>query len=357
MDHDSDDAALSVKKQAIEKKKHTVLPLLSSDLFSILVQTVMLAPSFFLIPHIYSKLVNVLYLCHLHQVSKALQVKWDKQPLISTLKKQQAAEQVSQKEEEMEQYTLTFLRRVALFTQVILGKSGLQMCHTNADLLQYLGINKQLFKLEELDAKSLELVATWEKQLEFAVQGVATTSYAASAQDYLNLSIQMCAPPRPFQFVHLPRLYQTLFFKHHEMSCSSCGKKLACPAVDLIRGNVMWIKQCTCKLPQQISLLVGAASLLTGECTKYCRRELGGNGVFLLIPFSTILVLRDSRKSVLPSPYFDQFGEEDRNLKRGVPLYLDEKRYQEHARTYLMNSWDQDTLILQLSDNVNAHIY
>ena len=60
--------------------------------------------------------------------------------------------------------------------------------------------------------------------------------------------------------------------------------------------------------------------------------------MMLLINKGTMLLFRDNRATFYPSPYVDQYGEEDVNLRRGRPLRLSEGRfdglvslYREHA--------------------------
>ncbi|XP_021886840.1 E3 ubiquitin-protein ligase PRT6 [Carica papaya] len=70
---------------------------------------------------------------------------------------------------------------------------------------------------------------------------------------------------------------------------------------------------------------------------KSCCRESGcythamacgaGTGVFLSIRRTTILLQRCARQSPWPSPYLDAFGEEDMEMQRGKPLYLNQERY------------------------------
>ncbi|KAG5407984.1 hypothetical protein IGI04_004303 [Brassica rapa subsp. trilocularis] len=65
-----------------------------------------------------------------------------------------------------------------------------------------------------------------------------------------------------------------------------------------------------------------------------------GTGVYLLIRRTTILLQRFARQSPWPSPYLDTFGEEDIEMARGKPLYLNEERYA--ALTYMVGSHGLD---------------
>jgi len=43
------------------------------------------------------------------------------------------------------------------------------------------------------------------------------------------------------------------------------------------------------------------------------------------------------RGGTLPAPYLDMYGEADKGLKRGNPLYLDQAKYEELNRMWLRN--------------------
>ena len=49
--------------------------------------------------------------------------------------------------------------------------------------------------------------------------------------------------------------------------------------------------------------------------------------LFLQLKRTTLLLLSGPRAAVLPSPYLDQHGEEDRNLSRGKVLYKNAERW------------------------------
>merc|ERR1711981_1117956 len=70
----------------------------------------------------------------------------------------------------------------------------------------------------------------------------------------------------------------------------------------------------------------------------------GGTGIFLSVNSSTIIVVRGKRACVWGSVFLDFFGEEDKELKRGKPLYLNEKRYQ-----LLEHQWVSHKLIIPIN--------
>jgi len=75
-----------------------------------------------------------------------------------------------------------------------------------------------------------------------------------------------------------------------------------------------------------------------GGCTSHARNCCADVGIFLRIR-ECIIVLHSkvTRGTFLPAPYIDEFGETDKGLKRGNPLYLDPEKYEELNRMWLRN--------------------
>ncbi|OMO66313.1 Zinc finger, N-recognin [Corchorus capsularis] len=135
-----------------------------------------------------------------------------------------------------------------------------------------------------------------------------------------------CNPAVPFKLMSLPHVYQDLLQRYIKQCCPECKNVLDEPAVCLLCGR------------------------LCSPSWKPCCRESGciahamtcgaGIGVFLLIRRTTILLQRCARQAPWPSPYLDAFGEEDLEMHRGRPLYLNEERYA--ALTYMVASHGLD---------------
>jgi Proteolysis_6 C-terminal len=64
-----------------------------------------------------------------------------------------------------------------------------------------------------------------------------------------------------------------------------------------------------------------------GACTIHARKTASGIGIFFLVQKCTILLMHNNKSAYSPSIYVDEHGEEDPQLKRGLPLYLNEARY------------------------------
>ncbi|KAL4165891.1 hypothetical protein KRP22_014598 [Phytophthora ramorum] len=63
-----------------------------------------------------------------------------------------------------------------------------------------------------------------------------------------------------------------------------------------------------------------------GACTHHAITCGAGVGLFFLMRSSSVLLVFGPRSSYFGSPYLDMFGEEDINVRRGRPLYLNAKR-------------------------------
>jgi Proteolysis_6 C-terminal len=64
-----------------------------------------------------------------------------------------------------------------------------------------------------------------------------------------------------------------------------------------------------------------------GACTMHARKTASGVGVFFLVQKCTILLMHNNKSAYSPSIYVDEHGEEDPQLRRGRPLYLNDARY------------------------------
>lgn len=72
----------------------------------------------------------------------------------------------------------------------------------------------------------------------------------------------------------------------------------------------------------------------------------GGVAVFLMIRKTNILLQRCARQASWPSPYLDAFGEEDIDMYRGKPLYLNEERYKALTEMVASHGLDRSSIVL-----------
>ncbi|KAB1279146.1 E3 ubiquitin-protein ligase UBR3, partial [Camelus dromedarius] len=65
-----------------------------------------------------------------------------------------------------------------------------------------------------------------------------------------------------------------------------------------------------------------------------------GTGIFLLINASVIIIIRGHRFCLWGSVYLDAHGEEDRDLRRGKPLYICKERYKVLEQQWISHTFD-----------------
>uniref|UniRef100_A0A673NJ08 E3 ubiquitin-protein ligase n=1 Tax=Sinocyclocheilus rhinocerous TaxID=307959 RepID=A0A673NJ08_9TELE len=130
------------------------------------------------------------------------------------------------------------------------------------------------------------------------------------------------------RLLHLPDNYNTIFQYYHRKSCTSCGKTPKDPALCLVCGAFVCLKGHCCK--QQ-----GVC-----ECVLHSQHCGAATGIFLLINASVIIIIRGHRFCLWGSVYLDAHGEEDRDLRRGKPLYLCEERYRVLEQQWVSHTFD-----------------
>ncbi|XP_048127654.1 E3 ubiquitin-protein ligase PRT6 isoform X2 [Rhodamnia argentea] len=145
--------------------------------------------------------------------------------------------------------------------------------------------------------------------------------------------IVRCVPVVPFKLMQLPYLYQDLLQRYIKQQCPDCNTVVEEPALCLLCGRLCspkWKPCCRKRGCQSHAFACGA-----------------GIAIFLLIRRTMILFQSSARQALWPSPYLDAFGEEDIDLNRGKPLFLNEERYA--ALTYMVASHglDQSTKVLR----------
>ncbi|XP_073701139.1 E3 ubiquitin-protein ligase ubr3 [Garra rufa] len=171
----------------------------------------------------------------------------------------------------------------------------------------------------EWNISAFDLISQWCSE----VFGLSDTP----AQQSVSLLVQnpQWAAPR---LLHLPDNYNTIFQYYHRKSCTSCSKTPKDPALCLVCGAFVCLKGHCCK--QQ-----GVC-----ECVLHSQHCGAATGIFLLINASVIIIIRGHRFCLWGSVYLDAHGEEDRDLRRGKPLYLCEERYRVLEQQWVSHTFD-----------------
>uniref|UniRef100_A0AAQ4S819 E3 ubiquitin-protein ligase n=1 Tax=Gasterosteus aculeatus aculeatus TaxID=481459 RepID=A0AAQ4S819_GASAC len=153
---------------------------------------------------------------------------------------------------------------------------------------------------------AFDLVTQWCAEVTGLSQMQADQSLALLVQEP-----QWTAP----RLLQLPDNYNIIFQYYHRKACSACKKVPKDPALCLVCGAFVCLKGVCCK--QQ-----GVC-----ECVLHSQHCGAATGIFLLINASVIIIIRGHRFCLWGSVYLDAHGEEDRDLRRGKPLFLCEERY------------------------------
>uniref|UniRef100_A0A182TE85 E3 ubiquitin-protein ligase n=1 Tax=Anopheles melas TaxID=34690 RepID=A0A182TE85_9DIPT len=130
-----------------------------------------------------------------------------------------------------------------------------------------------------------------------------------------SLIVQQHIDWRQPKLLGLPREYERLFTYYHEQPCQRCQNVPKESSICLLCGTIVCIKQSCCKVRDYC------------EAVRHSISCGGGTGIFLVITSTYIIVIRGHRACLWGSLYLDDYDEEDRDLKRGKPLYLSEDRF------------------------------
>ncbi|XP_075538293.1 ubr3 ubiquitin ligase isoform X3 [Dermacentor variabilis] len=133
------------------------------------------------------------------------------------------------------------------------------------------------------------------------------------------------AQPR---LLSLPGRYDELFQYYHSRACSNCHSVPKDPSVCLVCGTLVCLRESCCR--QQAHFEAVHHSINCGA----------GTAIYLAVNSSTVIVIRGKRACLWGSVYLDSFGEEDRDLKRGKPLYLSVERYQLLQQQWTTHAFD-----------------
>jgi len=139
------------------------------------------------------------------------------------------------------------------------------------------------------------------------------------------------------QLLRLHQQFDQIFQFYHKKQCDQCGKVPKDPAVCLMCGTMVCMRENCCR-----KNIIGNQVNKDAAC-ETVRHSIecgGGTGIFLSVNSSTIIVVRGKRACVWGSVFLDFFGEEDKELKRGKPLYLNEKRYQLLEHQWVSHKFD-----------------
>ncbi|KAI8897884.1 hypothetical protein BC833DRAFT_620830 [Globomyces pollinis-pini] len=174
-----------------------------------------------------------------------------------------------------------------------------------------------------------DLTATWCEHL-----------FKQNPQYWLNLCEKLQAPnalvttlpllridqPTQFELIKLPIRLETLFEEALKRTCDNCKTVPEDPAICLLCGMFVCSQSFCCSEDNR------------GECNLHSDICGSKTGIFLSLKKCSILFLHKGQGCFINPPYLDSHGEVDLGLRRGRPLFLNQRRYDEVRRCWLSHS-------------------
>uniref|UniRef100_A0A674MQ45 E3 ubiquitin-protein ligase n=1 Tax=Takifugu rubripes TaxID=31033 RepID=A0A674MQ45_TAKRU len=307
------------------------VPMLFRDVPSLLIIFVLTMPQPLRKEH-FTCVVKMLYNLQFIQALAALSSKfspderqaWSTAGLISSVWSPQSIEF------SLQQFCLPFLRLSCLLQHHLYGDNltGCQEEDEFAALAACLGLFTSVPQPSSMvnsasclqwPVNATDLVTQWCTEVTALSQIQAEQSLTLLVQD------PQWAPPRLLQ---PPDNYNIIFQYYHRKACTACKKVPKDPALCLVCGAFVCLKGACCK--QQG----------TCECVLHSQHCGAATGIFLLINASVIIIIRGHRFCLWGSVYLDAHGEEDRDLRRGKPLFLCEERYRVLEQQWVSHTFD-----------------
>jgi len=209
---------------------------------------------------------------------------------------------------------IPFLRSATLFYHFVTGvKLPEQLKQGRADevkhMLLYLNqsanINDILTRdwlIDELEIKNM--IERWCSNEQIQIQSSPVLPYVEARRLY----------PLPYN-------YSELINMASRFKCPTTDDCSRTPFLCLLCGKII-CGQCFCCVTEaEFEERYGACSMHALECGD-------GVGLFLRIrDCEVVLIYNHNKGAFLPSPYLDEYGEPDKGIRRGNPLYLNKQRY------------------------------
>jgi len=266
----------------------------------------------------------------------------------------------------LEELVLPFLRCSGLlfqhFTDVLPGKSLVKDGgFSYGPIAKYLGMPPTLQQFIESPASSFIVQCLLCKYMEENEVELVMPKFPMNFRKVIPPAV-ISSKTKPFYpvakltndptwrcgLIPLPRDYTDLMnLAANFVCCNSVTGESKTPALCLVCGLMVCSQSHCCDAVM--------SGFKCGGCTTHARECGADIGIFLRIR-ECIVVLHSkvTRGTFLPAPYLDEYGEADKGLKRGNPMYLDQEKYEELNRIWLRNEvpekiarmFDPDILIL-----------
>ncbi|EGG17925.1 hypothetical protein DFA_08926 [Cavenderia fasciculata] len=186
---------------------------------------------------------------------------------------------------------------------------------------------------------SVPLVSAWSQQIlsSYAVF-VSEEPEKVEDRDKTLALIPSPAVPKPSLLIDLPKIYNTLSQQYSTVPCLRCKTISSSQAICLLCGTLCCLGSCCKRVLDQ-----------KNECVLHAEQCNAGTCMFLVLKSSSTLLIHQPRRTYWISPYLDDHGEEDINLRRGKTLYLNTNRYTQLNTLLLNHQIDQDSKIAEMT--------
>lgn len=228
-----------------------------------------------------------------------------------------SSKQVSVLYKILQQFALAFVRKYAIFAFAVLGVRfpSEPTSHHGTELDRL----SDLLKLHSLD--DVLRGASHSGSTAGSYRSITYSRWLNEISPQHRSTLKL-SWPLPIALTPLPDSLDVLLERCLYFICPRCQTNPRQPALCLLCGAMLCFQSQCCWYEG-----VGA-----GECAAH-RTECGGSvGLFLVIKRSTLLVTRGNLGAFGPTPYLDVHGEQDPDLRRGKPQFLNRKRYEAGVR-------------------------
>ncbi|CAJ0581721.1 unnamed protein product, partial [Mesorhabditis spiculigera] len=130
---------------------------------------------------------------------------------------------------------------------------------------------------------------------------------------------------RPWTILELPDNYEDIFEKFYRRKCVHCGECPANPFICLLCSQICCITSCCDQTHGQVA---------QNEVERHALDAEHGLSIFLAMSTCWVFIVRKRRYLSWGGLYLDKYGEEDKWMRRGKPLFLSKERMKA-----LQNDW------------------
>lgn len=165
-----------------------------------------------------------------------------------------------------------------------------------------------------------------------------------------TISVYCSGASRTRYLRSLPRAYVKFYSELAKRRCASCSQFPARPAVCLVCGTLLCAAN-TCPAAHADKGYPEESN--PGACTVHAKKCGRGSGMFLLVLEGAVLLVYWKLAAYVSSLYVDEYGEEfgerNRELSKGRPLYMNEERRERLLRLWLRHEIPNEVVKIQNS--------